>query len=304
MSLTQTKLSRRSRGNNPSAFSLPLKCIWEELVRMDKKQGKKWSFFFRLSQFCQINITKQAYLWLYSRNRLIVSPKWAPQGWAFCLSFPRVRARIPSNFVFLLSQPSPITPISYDFGAFSCHSLLSLCELSFSTFGVLQRHFIAPVLNFVRKTILIHCVSIYYRDFCEGCESKKCKTPVMRVRARGTPTLIFHKRKHFIFHLPFLPSRRLRQKVQEKVRQKRNYLGRFSKNVGDFLKNVGVFSKNVGDFQRFLRRYLYSIQHIPRSATILHFAKHYCYCLQWFPFKTGLVSLSDNGFCAVEQAHS
>lgn len=41
MSLTQTKLSRRSRGNNPSAFSLPLKCIWEELVRMDKKQSKK-----------------------------------------------------------------------------------------------------------------------------------------------------------------------------------------------------------------------------------------------------------------------
>ena len=40
------------------------------------------------------------------------------------------------------------------------------------------------------------------------------------------------------------------------------------KNVGDFLKNVGVFSKNVGDFQRYLRRYLYSIQHIPRNASI------------------------------------
>ena len=133
--------------------------------------------------FCQINITKPTYLLFYSRNRLIVPPKRVPQGWSFHLSFPHVRARIPSNFVFLLSQPSPITPNSYDFGAFSCHSLLSLCELSFSTFGVLQRHFIAPVLNFVRKTILIHCVSIYYRDFCEGCESKKCKTPVMRVRA-------------------------------------------------------------------------------------------------------------------------
>ena len=111
-----------------------------------------------------------------------------------------------------------------------------------------------------------------------------------RVRARDPPTHIFHKRKHFIFHLPFLPSRSLRQKVREKVQQKRNYLGRFSKNVGDFLKNVGAFSKNVGDFQRSLRRYLYPIQHIPQSASIFSFtAGHYCCCRQWFPFKTGLV---------------
>ena len=128
-------------------------------------------------------MAKQPYLLLYSRNRILVPQKWALQGWSFRLSFPRVRARIPSNFDFLLSQPSPIAPISYDFVAFSSPSLLALFGLSFSTFGVLQRHFIAPVLNFVRKTILIHCVSIYYRDFCEGCESKKCKTPVMRVRA-------------------------------------------------------------------------------------------------------------------------
>ena len=138
---------------------------------------------FTSLSFCQINITKPTYLLFYSRNRLIVPPKRVPQGWSFHLSFPHVRARIPSNFVFLLSQPSPIAPISYDFGAFSCPSLLSLFGLSFSNFGVLQRHFIAPLLNFVRKTILIHCVSIYYRDFCEGCESKKCKTLVMRVRA-------------------------------------------------------------------------------------------------------------------------
>ena len=183
MSLTQTKLSRRSRGNNPSAFSLPLKCIWEELVRMDKKQSKKWRFSFSNCLFRNINMAKQPYLLLYSRNRILVPQKWALQRWAFRLSFPRVRARIPSNFDFLLSQPSPITPISYDFGAFSCPSLLSLFGLSFSTFGILQRHFIALVLNFVRKHHLIHCISIYYRDFCEGCESKKCKTLVMRVRA-------------------------------------------------------------------------------------------------------------------------
>ena len=139
--------------------------------------------FFSLLSFCQINITKQTYLLCYSRNRLIVPPKRVPQGWSFHLSFPHVRARIPSYFNFLLSQPSPIAPISYDFGAFSCPSLLSLFGLSFSTFGILQRHFIALVLNFVRKHHLIHCISIYYRDFCEGCESKKCKTLVMRVRA-------------------------------------------------------------------------------------------------------------------------
>ena len=183
MSLTQTKLSRRSRGNNPSAFSLPLKCIWEELVRMDKKQSKKWRFSFSNCLFRNINMAKQTYLLLYSRNRILVPKKWALQRWAFRLSFPRVRARIPSNFDFLLSQPSPITPISYDFGAFSCPSLLSLFGLSFSTFGVLQRHFIVRLLIFVRKPHLIHCISIYYRDFCEGCESKKCKTLVMRVRA-------------------------------------------------------------------------------------------------------------------------
>ena len=98
-----------------------------------------------------------------------------------------------------------MTPNSYDFGAFSCHSLLSLFGRSFSTFGVLQRHFIAPVLNLVRKTILTHCVSIYYRDFCEGCESKKCKTPLMRVRAcaREAPQRTFFTNENissFICH--------------------------------------------------------------------------------------------------------
>ena len=102
----------------------------------------------------------------------------------------------------------------------------------------------------------------------------------VRVRARGPPTHIFHKRKHFIFHLPFLPSRSLRQKVRKKVRQKRNYLGRFSKNVGDFLKNIGDFSKNVGDFQRSLRRYLYPIQHIPRSASIFRLHRRALLLLQ------------------------
>ena len=307
MSLTQTKLSRRSRGNNPSAFALPPKCIWEELARMDKKQGKKWRFSFPHYLFRNINMAKQTYLLLYSRNRLIVSQKWALQGWAFRLSFPRVRARIPSNFRFFAFTTFTSSPNFVRFWGF-------FLPLSFVPLRALFFHFWGPSKAFHRSSVKFcpknHsyplCINLLQRFLWRLWKQKvqnSCNARA-RVRTRGTLTHIFHKRKHFIFHLPFLPSRSLRQKVQEKVRQKRNYLGRFSKNVGDFLKNVGVFSKNVGDFQRFLRRYLYSIQHIPRSATILHFAKHYCYCLQWFPFKTGLVSLSDNGFCAVEQAHS
>ena len=136
-------------------------------------------------------------------------------------------------------------------GLFSCPSLLSLFGLSFSTFGILQRHFIALVLNFVRKHHLIHCISIYYRDFCEGCESKKCKNSCnarARVRARGTQTRIFHKRKHFIFHLPFLPSRRLRQKVQEKVRQKKKLSRTFLQKRGRFSKKTWEIFPKTSEF--------------------------------------------------------
>ena len=55
--------------------------------------------------------------------------------------------------------------------------------LSFFAFRVCQRHFIARLLIFVRKYRPIHCISVCYRVFCEGCESKKCKTPVVCVRA-------------------------------------------------------------------------------------------------------------------------
>ena len=188
-----------------------------------QKAGQKVKFFFRISWFCQINITKRTYLLLYSRNRILVLPKWAPQEWAFRLSFPRVRARIPSNFVFLLSQPSPITPNSYDFGAFSCPSLLSIFGLSFSTFGVLQRHFIAPVLNFVQKHHLIHCISIHYRDFCEGCESKKCKTPVMRVRAcaREAPQHIFFTNENILsFICHFFPLEAFDKRLEKRSDKK------------------------------------------------------------------------------------
>ncbi len=182
----------------------------------------------------------------------MVPKKGALQGWSFRLSFPRVRARIPSNFDFLLSQPSPVAPISYDFGAFSCPSLLSLFGLSFSTFGVLQRHFIAPLLNFVRKNNLVHCVSIYYRVFCEGCESKKYKTHVMRVRAcaREAPNTYFSQTKTF-HHSSAIsslsnPSTKGSRKGPTKKKLSRTFLqkrGRFSKKRRRFFQKRGRFSK-------------------------------------------------------------
>ena len=91
-----------------------------------------------------------------------------------------------------------------------------------------------------------------------------------RVRARDTSTHIFHKRKHFIFHLPFLPSRSLLQKVREKVRQKRNYLGRFSKNVGDFLKNVGRFPKILRHYFNVLLHFQETIR--PCTIAVGHYS--------------------------------
>ena len=122
------------------------------------------------------------------------------------VSRPRAwHAHIPSVFDFLLSQPSPTAPISYDFVFFACLSFLSLCVLSFSAFWVRQSHFISRLLIFVRKCHLIHCTSIYYRVFCEGCESKKCKTPVVCVRtyAREAPQYIFFTNDNissFVYH--------------------------------------------------------------------------------------------------------
>ena len=77
--------------------------------------------------------------------------------------------------------------------------------LSFSAFWVRQRHFIARLLIFVRKHRVIHCISIYYRVFCEGCESKKCKTPVVCVRAyaREAPKRTFFTNDNissFVYH--------------------------------------------------------------------------------------------------------
>ena len=183
---------------------------------------------------------------LYSRNRIMVPQKCALQRWAFRLSFPRVRARIPSNFDFLLSQPSPITPNSYDFGAFSCPLFLSLCGLSFSSFWIPQRHFIVQSLIFVRKSHLIHCISIYYRDFCEGCESKKCKTPVMRVRAcaREAPQHTFFTNENissFICH--FFPLEDFDKRL-EKRSDKKEIISDVSPKTSEiFQKTWEIFPK-------------------------------------------------------------
>ena len=48
-------------------------------------------------------------------------------------------------------------------------------------------------------------MSVCYRDFCEGCESKKCKIPVVRVRARGNgqPNFYIVKKCNHIFPVLF-----------------------------------------------------------------------------------------------------
>ena len=148
----------------------------------------------------------------------------------------------------MLSQPSPTAPISYDFVFFACLSFLSLCLLSFSAFRVCQRHFITRLLIFVRKYRLIHCISIYYRDFCEGCESKKCKTPVVCVRAyaREAPKHTFFtndKISSFVYYFSLSMATTkgpTKKKLSRTFLQKR---GRFSKKRGRFFQKRRSFSK-------------------------------------------------------------
>ncbi len=51
-----------------------------------------------------------------------------------------------------------------------------------------QTGFDALLKNDVPNTLAFHCVSVDYIDFCEGCESKKCKNvgcARTRTRERG-----------------------------------------------------------------------------------------------------------------------
>ena len=118
--------------------------------------------------------------------------------------------------------------------------------LSFFAFRVCQRHFIALLLIFVQKHRLIHCVSIYCRVFCEGCESKKCKTPVVCVRAyaREAPKHTFFtndKISSFVYYCSlFIATTKgpTKKKLSPTFLQKR---GRFFPKRGRFFPKRGSF---------------------------------------------------------------
>ena len=120
--------------------------------------------------------------------------------------------------------------------------------LSFSAFRVCQRHFITRLLIFVRKYRLIHCISIYYRVFCEGCESKKCKTPVVCVRACAREA---HQRtfftndniSSFVYYFSlFIATTKgpIKKKLSPTFLQKR---GRFFQKRGSFFRKRWRFSE-------------------------------------------------------------
>ena len=120
--------------------------------------------------------------------------------------------------------------------------------LSFSAFRVCQRHFITRLLIFVRKYRLIHCISIYYRVFCEGCESKKCKTPVVCVRAyaREAAQRTFFTNDNissFVYHFSLSIATTkgpTKKKLSPTFLQKR---GRFFPKRGSFFRKRWRFSE-------------------------------------------------------------
>ena len=96
-------------------------------------------------------------------------------------SHARAYARTSAILYFLLSQPSHISsqsPITVIDTLLFTHFL---CRFSESP----RRNATENTLKNVRKTAITNYVTIRYKDFCEGCESKKHKTPVTRARGRG-----------------------------------------------------------------------------------------------------------------------
>ena len=96
-------------------------------------------------------------------------------------SHARAYARTSAILYFLLSQPSHFSsqsPITVIDTLLFTHFL---CRYSESP----RRNATENTLKNVRKTAITHYATIRYKDFCEGCESKKHKTPVTRARGRG-----------------------------------------------------------------------------------------------------------------------
>ena len=104
------------------------------------------------------------------------------------LTHARHARAFPGNFDFLLSQPSQK-------GAFTVKIPCSLSGSwmeEFPNFWALVEHLLAMfsvcLTNFVPNRDVIIWIWLFYREFCEGCESKKLKIAVgARVCARVEP---------------------------------------------------------------------------------------------------------------------
>lgn len=105
--------------------------------------------------------------------------KVASQRAGYCVwVFSRTRAHHSNSYLFAFTT---FTALLWVFiNGMLCLLVVFLCfVLSFRLFSM---HFYFFFMNIVLITFLIRCVSFVYGEFCEGCECKKIKTPVMRAR--------------------------------------------------------------------------------------------------------------------------
>ena len=157
-----------------------------------------------------------------------------------------------------------------------CSLLCSWME-EFPTLWALVEHLLAKfsvcLTNSVSNRAVIIWIWLFYREFCEGCESKKLKIAVgARVCAREKPlSLLPRYAKNTIFFSPwfsraFFGELSVRIVVWWKapiswdfslhhlvragkiVRRMLKKLRRFWKNLPRFLENLPRFFRDVGDF--------------------------------------------------------
>lgn len=113
------------------------------------------------------------------------------EWWVF--SRVRVTRAFPGNFDLLLSQPSQK-------GSYFCQNTGSLSGSwmeEFPNFWALVEYLLALfsicLTNFVPNRVVIIWIWLFYRGFCEGCESKKLKIAVVRAYTRAREFfLCFH----------------------------------------------------------------------------------------------------------------
>gem|GEM_PF-1639334 len=201
--------------------------------------------------------------------------------------FSSTRAYVTGISTFLLSQPSQYRTKTTSKTEISSVSSFLPKSAFFPPFPALKYH---TFTNTVPITLINSSLSASYSQFCEGCESKKCKIAgCARARTRESPIFTLHFvvnfsprfLPHFPSHLrakksqfppqntPSISSKiiRLHQKfiiIHQKLcshrakilsHQARYFLPQNTKNVGDNSKNLPRFSKNVRRFFENLLRF-------------------------------------------------